>query len=193
MEEDISLRYGMYDLINPRYPATEVKRGAFVETEEYFTAIGFAAGKENWLSRAMGCAVLRVPGEKRLVRGASANSMHSFSLRADARGRILISIDPLQPLEPQFADIRRELAKSQSHARARTDKYELALRLLDARSTDRQQGIATWKEIESVISNEPFRKTLTKIQLKRKHRHALTLQTKFFKPYYHVPGERFLD
>jgi hypothetical protein len=113
--------------------------------------------------------------------------LESFEWRARARGRIIVSIDPRQPLEPQFTAIRKELTKPRSRARARTDTYELALRLLDARSTDRQQQPPTWREIESLISKEHGRKHLTSLHLQRKRYEAIRLQQRFLQPLYQLP------
>jgi hypothetical protein len=172
----------MYELPHPRLSGRQVNLGAFVDAESYLSEVALERGRSIGVS--LGGIYREQLSRGRL--GARAHSMDSIVTRAEARGRVLISIDLNQPLDPQFTAIKKELGKAQSQARARPDHYELALRLLDARSADRQQQ-ATWKEIESVISNEHGRKTLTSLQLKRKHRDAVRLQKRFLKPYYHHP------
>ena len=187
--EEIACKYGMYMLVDPRCSAAGLNRGVFVEDEIYFTEIGFQAARAKWLENAIGAVVPRVPGEARRGR---ANSMHSFIVRAEARGRVLASLDLSQPLEPQFLEIKKELKmkeeekkeeeeKVKVRARARVNQYELALRLLDARSKEEPED---WTEIKRVISKEQHRGAFTCANLQRKHRDALKLQQKFLRPYY---------
>jgi len=191
LEEKIAFKYGMYELVNPRCWAADLNQEVFFEAEPYFTEIAFQVAREAWSAerspKLQGAAILHVPGEKRRGRLAlRAYSLDSFNVRAEARGHVLVSLDPLQPLEPQFVNIKKELEKEKEakvKARARVDTYELALRLLDARSRDSGEP-EDWKEIQRVITKEPHRGTLTKTHLQRKHRDALKLQKKFVSPFY---------
>lgn len=188
-EERIAFCYGLFDMLSPSLLSTEVNQSVFFESDHYLTEDSFKAAQTAYFSKAIGKVVARLPGEKQRGRlGMRANSMHSFTARVDARGKTLVSIDPSQPLEPQLKAIRKQIEKKSAPLRIRADQFELALRLIDARSEDREPK-PTWKEITAVISKEKGLGHLTPETLLRKHRTALQHQSRLIKPLNPLPSE----